>query len=118
MKVAHVFGSVLLFAGVVLELFAVIGVTAMRSVLDRLHYVGLAGWGAFLIGVAILAQFGFSLLGDKAAATGLLLVGLGPVLVHSTARSLRQRARGDWRTGKPPASGSGLSTGSMGDEGR
>ena len=82
-----------------LELFAVIGLVVMRDVYDRLHYVGLAGYGALLVAVAILARESFSLIGDKALATGVLLVLIGPVVVHTTARSFRTRERGDWREG-------------------
>ena len=89
--------TVLLVAGVALELLAVLGVAVMRDVYDRLHYVGLAGFGALLIGSSILVRESFSLIGDKALATGVLLVLLGPVLVHTTARSFRTRERGDWR---------------------
>jgi multisubunit Na+/H+ antiporter MnhG subunit len=77
----------------------VIGVSAMSDVFDRLHYVGLASFGTLLVGVAILTQESFSLIGDKALATGVLVTLLGPVLVHATARSLRTRERGDWREG-------------------
>jgi multisubunit Na+/H+ antiporter MnhG subunit len=96
-SVRHAFVLVLLFAGTVLELIAVIGVVAMRDVYDRLHYVGLAGFGALLIAVSVLVDQWFSLIGDKALATGVLLVTIGPVLVHTTARSLRVRSLGDWR---------------------
>jgi multisubunit Na+/H+ antiporter MnhG subunit len=96
---SHVIASVLLIAGVVLELFAVLGVVVMRNAFDRLHYVGLAGYGALLIAVAILVTESFSLIGDKALATGVVLVGVGPVLVHTTVRSLRARERGEWRDG-------------------
>jgi multisubunit Na+/H+ antiporter MnhG subunit len=77
----------------------VIGLLAMRDVHDRLHYVGLASYGALLCGIAILVRQSFSLIGDKALLTGVILVALGPVLVHATARSLRIRERGDWREG-------------------
>jgi multisubunit Na+/H+ antiporter MnhG subunit len=97
--VSQVAASVLLVAGVVLELFAVLGLVAMRDVFDRLHYVGLAGYGALLIAVAVLVRESFSLIGDKALATGALLVLVGPLLVHTTARSFRTRQRGDWREG-------------------
>ncbi|MEA2145303.1 MAG: hypothetical protein QOG59_890, partial [Solirubrobacteraceae bacterium] len=63
------------------------------------HYVGLAGYGALLIAIAILVRESFSLIGDKALATGVILVGVGPVLVHTTVRSLRARERGDWSDG-------------------
>jgi multisubunit Na+/H+ antiporter MnhG subunit len=96
---SHVSASVLLIAGLILELFAVLGLVVMRDAFDRLHYVGLAGYGALLIAIAILVRESFSLIGDKALATGVILVGVGPVLVHTTVRSLRARERGDWRDG-------------------
>lgn len=91
--------TVLLVAGVVLELFAVLGLCVMRSALDRLHYVGLAGYGALCIGIAVLVRESWSLIGNKALATGVVLVTIGPVLVHTTARSLRTRAHGEWMHG-------------------
>jgi multisubunit Na+/H+ antiporter MnhG subunit len=97
--VRDIAASVLLVGGTIIEVLAVLGVTVMRDVFDRLHYVGLASFGVLLIGVSILVQESFSLIGDKALATGVLVVLLGPVLVHITARSLRTRERGDWRPG-------------------
>ena len=95
----HVVGTILLIAGCGLEVLAVLGVVVMRDVYDRLHYVGLAGYGALLVAVAIVVRESFSLIGDKALATAAVLVLLGPVLAHATARSLRIRERGDWRKG-------------------
>jgi multisubunit Na+/H+ antiporter MnhG subunit len=89
---------VLLVAGGLLELIAVLGVCVMRNVYDRLHYVGLAGFGGFLIAVAVLVRESFSLIGDKALLVGVVLVLAGPVLVQSTTRSLLIRELGDWRT--------------------
>ncbi|HEY1568080.1 MAG TPA: monovalent cation/H(+) antiporter subunit G [Solirubrobacteraceae bacterium] len=97
--VRHAVPTVLLIAGVGLEVIAVLGVSVMRDVLDRLHYVSLAGLGALLVAISILCAESFSLIGDKALLTGALLVLAGPVLVHATARSLRARALGDWRDG-------------------
>ena len=88
----------LLLAGVVLELIGVLGVCVMRDTLDRLHCVSLTSWGALLIGIAILVEESFSLLGDKALLAGFLAVLLSPVLIHTTARSFRIRTRGDWRS--------------------
>jgi multisubunit Na+/H+ antiporter MnhG subunit len=96
---SHLVATVLLAAGGVLDAFAVLGLVVMRSPYDRLHYVGLAGYGGLFIAVAILVRESFSLIGDKALATGVILVLLGPVLVHTTVRSLRTRERGDWREG-------------------
>ena len=99
MSASHLIAAILLWLGVALELFAVLGLALMRDAFDRLHYVGLAGYGGLLIAIAILVRESFSLIGDKALATGALLVLVGPLLVHTTARSLRTRERGDWREG-------------------
>lgn len=87
----------LLIAGGVLELIAVLGLCVMRNVYDRLHYVGVAGFGGFLIAVAVLVRESFSLIGDKALLVGVVLVLAGPVLVQTTVRSLMIREYGDWR---------------------
>ena len=99
MNARHLAATVLLVAGCSLQVLAVIGLVAMRDVFDRLHYVGVTSVGALLVGVAILVRESFSLIGDKALLTGVLLVVLGAVTVHVTARSLRIRERGDWKAG-------------------
>lgn len=93
----HVLASVLLVAGAALEVLAVLGLCLMRGAYDRLHFVGLAGFGALLIGVGIVVRESFSLIGDKALLVGVVLVLTGPVLIHTTLRSLLTRERGDWR---------------------
>ena len=93
----HVVAAVLLVAGGALEVLAVLGLCVMRSVYDRLHYVGLAGFGAFLVAVGIVVRESFSLIGDKALLVGVVLIVTGPILVQSTVRSLLIRERGDWR---------------------
>ena len=87
----------LLIAGGALELIAVLGLCVMRNVYDRLHYVGVAGFGGFLIAVAVLVRESFSLIGDKTLLVGVVLVLAGPVLVQTTVRSLMIREYGDWR---------------------
>ena len=87
----------LLIAGGLLELIAVLGLCVMRDVYDRLHYVGLAGFGGFLVALAVLVCESFSLIGDKALLVGVVLVLAGPVLVQTTVRSLLIREFGDWR---------------------
>ncbi|HLI58814.1 MAG TPA: monovalent cation/H(+) antiporter subunit G [Solirubrobacteraceae bacterium] len=89
--------TVLLIAGVGIELLAVLGLCALRDVYDRLHYVGLVGYGALLVSVAIVVHSSFSLIGDKALFIGVFFVVSGPVLAHVTIRSLLTRERGDWR---------------------
>jgi multisubunit Na+/H+ antiporter MnhG subunit len=88
---------ILLIAGGLLELIAVLGLCVMRDAYDRLHYVGLAGFGALLVTVAVVVRESFSLIGDKALLVGLILVLTGPVLVQTTMRSLLIRELGDWR---------------------
>lgn len=89
---------ILLIAGGLLQLLAVLGLCAMRDVYDRLHYVGPAGFGALLIAIAITVRESFSLIADKALLVGVVLVLTGPVLVQTTVRSLLIREHGDWRT--------------------
>ena len=89
--------TLFLIAGGTVELVAVLGLCAMRDLYDRLHYVGLAGFGALLIGVGIVFRESFSLIGDKALLVGVTLVLTGPVLVHATLRSILSHDRGDWR---------------------
>ena len=99
MNFSHLAATILLFAGVALQLLAVLGMIVMRNAFDRLHYVGVAGYGALLIGISILTRESWSLIGDKALATGAVLMLIGPVLVHTTVRSFRTRIHGDWREG-------------------
>jgi multisubunit Na+/H+ antiporter MnhG subunit len=99
MSFSHVVATILLVSGTALDCFAVLGLCVMRDAFDRLHYVGLAGYGALLVAVAILVRESWSLIGDKALATAAVLMIIGPVLVHVTMRSLRTRERGDWREG-------------------
>ena len=88
---------ILLIAGGLLELIAVLGICVMRDAYDRLHYPGLAAFGALLITVAVVVRESFSLIGDKALLVGVILVLTGPVLVQTTVRSLLIRELGDWR---------------------
>ena len=78
MSAGEVVATVLLVVGVLIELFAVLGLVVMRDAFDRLHYVGLAGYGALAIAVAILVRESWSLIGDKALATAALLLLIGP----------------------------------------
>ena len=79
--------AVLLFAGVALELAAALGVVAMRGVLQRMHYTGLAMVGAIPIAAAVVVRESFSL----ASLGPLLLVAYllvsTPVMAHVTARA-------------------------------
>jgi monovalent cation/proton antiporter MnhG/PhaG subunit len=104
-----VVATALLICGVGIELLAVLGLCALRDVYDRLHYVGLVGYGALLIAVSIVVHSSFSLLGDKSLLIGALLVISGPVLAHTTIRSLLTRELGDWRAAMEDATRDGES---------
>lgn len=93
----EVIATVLIVAGGGIELLSVLGLCLMRDTYDRLHYVGLAGVGALLVGLAVLFREGFSQVGDGALLTGLILIFTGPVLVQTTMRSFLIRQHGDWR---------------------
>ena len=83
----EVVAAALLFTGVALELAAALGVAAMRGVLQRMHYTGLAMVGAIPIAAAVVVRESFSL----ASLGPLLLVAYllvsAPVLAHITARA-------------------------------
>lgn len=78
--------AVLLFAGIGLELAAALGIVAMRGVLQRIHYTGLAMAGSIPIAAAVVVRESFSL----ASLGALLLCGYllfsSPVLAHVMAR--------------------------------
>ncbi len=88
---------ILLIAGGLLELIAVLGTCVMRDAYDRLHYPGLASLGAFLMCLSVLVRESFSLIGDKALLVGVILALSGPILTQTTVRSLLIRELGDWR---------------------
>jgi multisubunit Na+/H+ antiporter MnhG subunit len=89
--------AALLISGGVLELLAVLGICVMRNAYDRLHYVGLAGFGGLLVAVGIVVRESFSLIGNKALLVGAILILSGPVVVQTTMRSFLIREHGDWR---------------------
>jgi len=91
----------LLFAGVAVLLMCALGVLAMGSAYDRLHYASAAGWGAALIAGAILVRESLSLIADKALLTAAILVICEPALSHATARAGRIRERGAWNPDPP-----------------
>jgi multisubunit Na+/H+ antiporter MnhG subunit len=93
--VREVLAAALLFTGVALELAAALGVAAMRGVLQRMHYTGLAMVGSIPIAAAVVVRESFSL----ASLGPLLLVGYllvsAPVLAHITARAAGLPDEGD-----------------------
>ena len=97
MTVRHVAEYILLVLGVGILALSAIGVLAMRSVYDRLHYVGSGNVGAALVCVAVTVRESFSLIGNKTLLIAFFLLISGPVLTHATARAARVRERGEWK---------------------
>jgi multisubunit Na+/H+ antiporter MnhG subunit len=91
--------GILLVLGVGLQLLAAIGIVAMRDNLDRLHYIGAAGFGVVAIAAAILVEESFSVVGDEAIVVGVAALVTSPVLLHVTARTERIRRHGRWDLG-------------------
>ena len=91
MQPADLAVDVLLGLGVAAELLCVVGVLAMRTTLDRLHYTAAATTvPALLVLTATLVREHMSAGGLQAiAAVGLLFL-LNPALVIATARAARR----------------------------
>jgi monovalent cation/proton antiporter MnhG/PhaG subunit len=88
---------VLVCVGVGLGLVATLGVVVMRDWQDRIHYAGLSTLGVLCVGIAVLVRESFSVIGDKALATAVLMLITSPVVNHVVLRSGRIRTLGDWR---------------------
>ena len=97
MTFRHVCWLVLLTPGVGIQLICAVGLVLLRDALDRLHCAGAVSLGATLVCAAVVVRDSFSLIGNKAAAIGVILLFANPVLVHVTARMIRIRRAGDWR---------------------
>jgi multisubunit Na+/H+ antiporter MnhG subunit len=88
---------VLVCIGVGLGVIATLGVVVMRDWQDRVHYGGLSALGVVFVALSVLVRESFSLIGDKALATGLLMLVAAPIGGHVIMRSGRIRTLGDWR---------------------
>jgi multicomponent Na+:H+ antiporter subunit G len=87
---------VLLALGVGIEVMAALGVLAMRTTYERIHYVGAAPFGALLVALAVLVRDSFSLIADKALLVAVFMLVTGPIMTHATARAARIREHGEW----------------------
>lgn len=88
--------DVLVALGVAIELLACLGLVAMRSAIDRLHFAG-AGTvaGPTLIAAAVCVEEGlFTSSGLNAILVALMLALLGAAVATGTARVIRLRDRG------------------------
>jgi len=88
--------DVLVALGVAIELASCVGLLAMPTAIDRIHYAG-AGTvaGPALIAAAVCVEEGlFTTNGLNAVLVAFLLAILGAALATATARAIRLRERG------------------------
>jgi multisubunit Na+/H+ antiporter MnhG subunit len=86
--------DVLLVGGVACQLVCCVGVAAMRTVYDRLHYAAAATTlGPALVGAAVVAEESVSAAGLETIATVVLLFLLNAALTIATARAARRLDR-------------------------
>ena len=86
----------LVWLGVAVELACCVGLVAMRSAIDRLHYAGAATVvGPALVAAAVCCEEGvFTTNGLNAVAVALMLALLGGAVGVATARAIRLREHG------------------------
>ena len=94
MTVRDVLVDVFLVLGVGCQIVCCVGVMAMRTVYDRLHYAAAATTlGPIFIGLAVLIRESVSAGGLETIATVALLFLLNPVLTIATARAAQRLER-------------------------
>jgi multisubunit Na+/H+ antiporter MnhG subunit len=88
--------ATLLAFGVAMELTSVVGILVGSTVYARLHFTGPAStFTPLALAVAVTIHYGpFSQGGVKSSIVAVLIITLGPALVHATARAARVRERG------------------------
>jgi len=87
--------AALLVVGVVVTLLCCLGAMAMRSVFDRLHFVGPAAlFGGSAIAAAVALDSSFSQSGLKAILIVIVMIWISPITAHVTARAERIRRFG------------------------
>ena len=92
MSATHWVAGALLVAGVAVQLTSLIGLVVARTTLDRLHLVAPAAVvGGPLVCAAVLVNESFSIGGVHAILVAAVLIGIGPVTTHVTARAARLR---------------------------
>ena len=78
-----------------------VGLLVMRDAYQKLHYVTpVALVAPVLVGLAVLAQSGWTEQPPQTWLALLFMVIAGPFLTHATIRAARIRETGDWRPGR------------------
>lgn len=86
--------AVLIVIGVGAQVLGCLGVAAMRTAYDRLHYTGPSALAAGALAAAVLVREGFSLVADKGLMLAAVVVVTSPVIVQAIARCARTSERG------------------------
>jgi multicomponent Na+:H+ antiporter subunit G len=90
--------DVLLGLGVLFVVLSALGVLAMRSAVDRLHFTAPAAtFSPICFAAAVLVEEPLSSAGVKAVLVALVLGLTSPVLGHATVRAFRIRKEGRWK---------------------
>ncbi|KTC92626.1 cation:proton antiporter [Legionella cincinnatiensis] len=76
-----------LFLGVVLILLSSIALVILPTAYARLHFLAPTTLGIFLIVISILIKEGLNQQGIKSLLVFIILMLIGPVLTHATARA-------------------------------
>ena len=101
-----VLAAIFLALAVLVVLASCVGLLVMRDVYQRLHYLTpMALVAPLLVGLAVLAQSGWS---ENSSLTWLALLFViiaGPYLSHATIRAAQIRQTGDWRPWRRPEQG-------------
>jgi multisubunit Na+/H+ antiporter MnhG subunit len=86
--------AALLVVGVVAQVLACVGVLIARGPYNRLHYTGPTILGAAAIGLAVLVEEGFSLIGDRGIEVAFVIAVTSPAIVQAIAKAARVGERG------------------------
>jgi len=99
----QVFADVLLGLAVAIVLVSSVGILVMRDACQKLHYVTpITVLAPLAVGLAVLAQSGWSVSSAETWLAVLFLLIGGPFLNHATIRAARIREHGGWRPGARP----------------
>jgi monovalent cation/proton antiporter MnhG/PhaG subunit len=91
MKTSDLLVDVFLVLGVGCQLVCCVGVVAMRSVFDRLHFAGAGNTlGPLFVGAAVLVRQTTSSAGIETVVTMALIVLIGPLVTLATVRAARR----------------------------
>lgn len=100
MTAQQVVVDILLGLAVAIVLASSVGILVMRDAYQKLHYVTpIAVLAPLAVGLAVLAQSGWSVSSAETWLAVLFMLIGGPFLSHATIRAARIREHGDWRPG-------------------